>query len=925
MQLRKIITAGTLATLMAGSSIAFAATLADLPQPFITSAGADDFLVVVGSKSTDATGLASDIVGAINIAARLGGETGASKTVGATTAGVSISGEGKQLATSTTKVFLNNTMGKSGLRNTLTKDDLPTTLKNGVLSDADAATTHNYQQFIYLTPSAASNPNYELEFKKPGSSSSVDPTYNFGRFPTSPTDNDYLYRTYVTFDKLVNGVTAVGEKLELFGKTFTIHSDTTFGASSVTGNKLVLAGGSETVVMKGGETRTVTIGGKTYDVTLDGVTSTPKASVTVKTGGTTDSKDISQGSTTTVNGLSIFVDTATQLSTTDQTTNKAKLMLGAEKLVLQTGSKVKVGDSEDSIDGTYVNLTVSSGNLSAVQVAVGGRSSNEDFLKAGGTYKDPTWKTFSLSFPSVSPDLTASTRDVIKVSPSGDNLLQVQFTDANSNTKTINWGYKSASTGTAFSLADNSGNRIRVQENESVAKDEYFVVDAGDFTHLYKFTSDSVSSTPATSDYIEITDQFTGVTRKITVGIDSADPTVIDGQTYQFTANTTALRANWGVSAANNTVGTYQTIWPKLKGKNGEYLALYQPSTNFVISNGTQLQLPTGAITFTLFNNSATAYQLNITSVNNEDGSASALATSPTTINLISASSGTLNLGKTATGGLQYNLSAVTSALTTASSGITVNLTVSQISAAQQFQPGLILVEEKDDSSNAYSAVVGATTEASGSNNVAIPTAPTFTFSAATSGTGPGGVALGSDSTMTDYVDLYGLYARRTTTGQDTLTLYYPDDQVTANLAVVGVDGSATVTAGGSGTSVRESVPIKTAVARLDADVSAADRSNKNLILVGGPAVNSLVAELAAANKTKDVAWYRAQGAGTALLDLVEPGFGTGKVALVVAGYAAADTRAVASKVQDFGSQKDAFAGKKRVVWKNDVISTTAV
>lgn len=922
MQLRKIVSAGALATLMVGSSIAFAATLADYPKPFIGADGAPNFLVVVGK-----TAATDDVVGAIDLATRLGGETGVSRVVGATSAGVSVSGEGKQLATSTTKIFLNNSMGKSGLRNTMTKDDLPTTLKSGSFNDADASTTHNYQQFIYLTPSSTSNPNYELEFKKPGSSSSVDPNYNFGRFPTSPSDNDYLYRTYVTFDKDVNGTTAVGERVELFGKTFTIHSDTTFTSATVTDRKLVLAGGSETVVMKGGETKSVTLAGKTYDVTLDGVTSTPKASVTVKTGGTSDSKDIAQGSTTTVSGLSIFVDTATQLSTTDQTQNKAKLLLGAEKLVLQTGSKVKTGDSEDSVDGTYVNLTVSAGKLSAFQVVAGGRSSNEDFLKAGGTYKDPVWKTFSLAFPGVSPDLTVASRDVMEVTPSGDNLLQTSFTDANSNKKTINWAYKSASTGTAFSLADNSGNAIRVEENQTVSKDEFFVVDAGDFTHLYKHSSNSVSSTPTTSDSIEITDQFTGVTRKITLGIDSADPTVIDGQTYYFTANTTALRVNWGGGAANNTAGTYQTIWPRLKGKNGEYLALYGgPSSSIVVTNSSKIQLPTGALAFKVDASTGNTFFVNVTATDNEDATTSALD-APVNINGTSLASDTFRLGRTSTGGLLYNISVSAVAAGTA----TVNLTVQQVSIAQGFQPGLILVEEKDDSSNIYSVFVGASTEASGSNNVAIPTAPSFTFTAASSGTGPGGVALGSDSTMTDYVDLYGVYARRATTGQDTLKIYYPDDQVTANLAVVGVDGMATISAGGTGATVRDAAPVKTGVAKLDSEVGDTEKSTKNLILVGGPVVNSLVAQLAAAktanNKTKtlDVAWYRAKGKGTAVVDLVENAFATGKAALVVAGYEAADTRTVTSVMQDFGAHAATFAGKMRVVWKNSVVSTEAV
>jgi hypothetical protein len=268
-------------------------------------------------------------------------------------------------------------------------------------------------------------------------------------------------------------------------------------------------------------------------------------------------------------------------------------------------------------------------------------------------------------------------------------------------------------------------------------------------------------------------------------------------------------------------------------------------------------------------------------------------------------------LGRTATGGMIYNLSLVSN--TTAQASVNIKI-VGDTGVAGVAMPGVLLVAEKDDSSNVYSVFVSASTETSGSNNVAIPAAPVFTSTEDTT--------TGSDSTVNHYVDLYGVYAKRTTSGQDTMTLYYPDDQAVANLGVVGLDGKVSLTGGATGTSVRESVPIKTAVARLDTDVSAADRSNKNLILVGGPAVNALVAELAAANKTWDVAKYRAEGKGTAVLNLVDPGFATGKVALVVAGYEASDTRAVASVLQDFGASKDAFKGKSLVVWKNNVISS---
>ena len=117
-------------------------------------------------------------------------------------------------------------------------------------------------------------------------------------------------------------------------------------------------------------------------------------------------------------------------------------------------------------------------------------------------------------------------------------------------------------------------------------------------------------------------------------------------------------------------------------------------------------------------------------------------------------------------------------------------------------------------------------------------------------------------------------------------------------------------------------MPIKTSIARLDSEVTEADKSTKNLILVGGPAVNSLVSELATATKTWDSAKYREQGAGTTILNLVADAFTTGKSALVVAGHSKEDTRLASSILQNYDSYKTALTGKTLAVWKNGAIDS---
>ena len=167
-KLGKLVAAGTTAALLAGSTVAFA-QLQNYPAPFVQG-GNVDTVIVVGAAA-----LPSDVVGAIDIAARLGGERTTDVVVSGTSGGLSIIGEGKEVETTNTQIFLNDTLGKTGVRSTMTRDDLPMLLANGVLEDTDESTTHNYQQFIYLTPSdtvcTAAAENYCLQFEKPGSSS----------------------------------------------------------------------------------------------------------------------------------------------------------------------------------------------------------------------------------------------------------------------------------------------------------------------------------------------------------------------------------------------------------------------------------------------------------------------------------------------------------------------------------------------------------------------------------------------------------------------------------------------------------------------------------------------------------------------------------------------------------------------------------
>lgn len=908
MQWKNIIAAGSLSFLMAGSTLAFA-QLDKYPAPFVTSSGPNT-LVVVGAAAAP-----MDVVGAVDVAARLGGEVTTDVTVPGASVEGTVSGEGKTVSTSTTHVFLNNTLGKTGLRTTMTKDDLPTLLAKGSFDDADG--THKYDQFIDLTP-VGTLANYRLDFDKPGSSSSADPAYNFGRFTTSPSDTEYMWRTRIVFDVGLNGSKVVGKVLNIFGGRYTIDSTTTSGFVGSTSDKVVLLGSSTIKTMNGGDTTTVTISGKEYTIKLLGVTSAPAASIQV--GDTTES--VSRLSTSTKFGdLKIYVDEAAQLSTTDQSQNYATLLVGADRITLQHGSKVKRGTSDDPVDGSYVNLSISSSKLSQITIWSGGGSSTRDYVVAGeANYLDPTWKTFGVGFPSMSPAVGGSSDDKIEVRNSGDNTVQITFTDFNGNKATPTWAYKATSAGSALSLNDSSGNTIHVAENETVSRDEYIVLDAGGFPHMFKVTGVTLDGSSSAS--IDLQDVFSGSTTKVTTGADNQEAFVIDGQTYNFrNLSSTTFAVTWGansglgpVSGIGAVVGDYVTIFPTLKTKRDGLVAFAKYNQSVPVRNGLKVQLPTGAATIVLATTGASTL-MNLTASNKEDGTTSQLASAFSNFNLSNvAATSTFALGRTATGGVTYNVTAGTN---NQSFQISV---VGSSATAQPTNPVVVVWEEKDDNGDQSAVVVASQTGTSGSNQLAGAATPDFTASVSA-----GAQTWGSNSNKASNADFWGTISERdtSTSAQPTVTLWYPDTQRYANVFALGKD--ATVSAGTSaGGTVKSATPIKTALGKLDNEVTSADKSTKNLILVGGPVVNTLVAELATAAKTKDTAWYRSQGSGTALIDYVADAFTSGKAALVVAGHSAGDTRAATGWLQDFGAHKSDLMGA-RVVLKNGVKSTTAV
>ncbi|MDY6771372.1 MAG: S-layer protein, partial [Candidatus Nanohaloarchaea archaeon] len=245
------------------------------------------------------------------------------------------------------------------------------------------------------------------------------------------------------------------------------------------------------------------------------------------------------------------------------------------------------------------------------------------------------------------------------------------------------------------------------------------------------------------------------------------------------------------------------------------------------------------------------------------------------------------------------------------------------ISTLPQSDPAAFFIEEKDSQDQQEAYVVepawdGTDSEVEvGGEDVSAAVSFTGTRSRA---------QLNTDDNVYQSYDSFGTFVQEDTSGTGSVTINYPDQQAVAGAAFTGAAGglstggtsseqvSVTYT-GVTNQDIRGSMP---AVAAVDSQVSQQTKQNADLILVGGPAVNTLVADLAAQGDTWTVQEWRNQHQGEALLQLVEDAFSQGNHALIVAGYMADDTARAAEYISDYGQHQAALQGETQYTPSGD-------
>ena len=365
----KKISAITGSALMLGMTMGVAAA-ANYPAPFV-SGGSADVAIVFG------TGGASilDAVEAGSIQSNL--QSFMSGTSGST--GGSVSGEAVALFTGGTKLYINDSL--NSIKNTITDTDMPIALADQTFSgDVDAKITQTVQV----------GPNPRVTFERQPKSSD-DPTIVLR---TSTTDGNPMFNLTATFNKAINPdhADSHGESFNLFGMDLTVSS------SSDSDSIVLLKSAEKLDLSSDAPTATATVAGATYTVELVSASDTAATVKVTDSSGASETKEINEAASKKTNGITVAVTIA------DETNSKlsATIVAGSDKLTLEDGQAVLLGEDNDVVDGTLVDFD--SGNATALTkliISFDAPTSDKDAIKAGESYTDPVFGTIKLDFAGV--------------------------------------------------------------------------------------------------------------------------------------------------------------------------------------------------------------------------------------------------------------------------------------------------------------------------------------------------------------------------------------------------------------------------------------------------------------------------------------------------------------------------------------------
>ena len=828
--------------IMLSSTIGFAAA-ASYPEPFV-SGGTADIAVVYGAAAA-----ISDLTAAIDLQEDLQALVTSTSDTSATASG----GDSQNLATGSRKLNYADAMNVA--RTALTSTEMGDVLADGTFTDL-TGTAYTYTQTLKMG-------DVSSVFGTSGGDLGDPKLYiNVGTAPNTAVL--YNYTLSLTKNLNVSDATNVqGQKIKVFGIDYVI------GASS-TNTTIYLYGAGNTITVAGGESQTVDIGGTEHTVELISTDSATQGKVSVD--GVT--KTVTKGSKYAFPGeVVVYVKDITHPAFAGDIRN-AELIIGANTLLLQNGQTVKQGADETSIKGTSATITPAGGFgvISGITIQIAMEKSKVDHLAAGDIFVDPVFGGLEVTYAGAVPELDSDSRASIVIDTDNNQYAYVTFTSARAGTASEQkiayiFDNNTASTAVAPVLAHDAVNSdgkgyIYTIEGTQAQENDWIIINQGDAGTILEVTD--ISHDTSTSGSVTVEDVITGTSQKITVTNQSTgvyqktDVNFFGGTGYTVATNTGGTRANITWSAA----GT-MALYPRIKLKEGGWMAFL---TQANVANGSTWILPNGK---TALDTTGTAYG-NLTTATNDDG---IVWRTHNFTGTTGASDDSVHF---------YGINSTQTAGTTAVCNFNVTM-----------GPAILILEPKkwDDSSYGDHICVPLTT--TGTTEIAIAD-PLF------NGTNSGELTFSSNTYKSQFVDKFGTVITKedNTNENGIVTIAIPKDQM--YLDVLFTAEGVTVTPGSGGSSGSGQVVIVK-------DSEASSVKAKNLIVVGGSCINTVAAKILGFDSpTCDAAFTTATevNAGEYIIKVVKTSEAISdgsedKVAMLVAGYNAADTVSGVTQAMD--------------------------
>jgi len=862
MQIRKLL-AGGLAAAMAGATLAFGAVA--------TSSNLGGYVdgstvpsIVIGSSASDATEYPKDVAAAGDIAAGMAGY--ATETVSISGSSTTSVSGGTDIATTNKKLYFKSLLNRA--RSTLTSTQLPTLLASGT-ADTSLSGTYSFDQYIEISA-------IQTEFDS-NSGALSDPTLYVDMGTSALTTP--AYNLTIVFSKALDleSSSVRGGTLKITGVEYTIGSESN-SSDTASENQLVLLGGANTATLNVGDTVTVGSGDATYDVEF--VSVTDANTVNIKVDGDLDSIDDEQTKTFSSYSGDVLVFCKYMGVNANLGTGTIELVIGADKITLANHQSAQTGTEGDTIQGTQVFITGDDSGISKLVLSVS-RQSGENALEAGDSFTDPVLGTFKMAFHGLTPTLDSDDRDSITIDNSGTTGALVTMTDYRGNELS---SFQFAYNGTTQPQLNSSATRaIHVLEGETVSLNDYVLLapeQESDFGHLMQLTA--MTSISGSNPRFTIKDTFSDTSMEYYFDSEDAFKTFyMDGQTYYAynASGSNKMNFTWGdTTASNGDTGAKTTVFPLIRLAGGEYITFVQNQTlgrateTKAVGSNLIIEVPTGDMNITAHNISTAAGTGPMRFIIN----GTEIATNITNTQQIydyQVGQVAYKIGISNQTACTFTVDWVAPSTTYISTGNNDN------------QVGTLVLQEEDNTTTKDAIITGLDYV---SNSIAVE-------QLAAGITGPkDGETRTSDPYVTDYVNAYGTkvsyWATSSSGGYGKVEIKYPDDQAVATVAF-GTDPSFSTAA--TGGSYEQAIKITDPVTKLDNEITATSALSKDLILIGGPCANTVVAALLTdSGETCDTWAYT-----TGLIKEVEDAFGSGQKALIIAGTTADDTRSLAEQV----------------------------